>query len=723
MVVLVAISAGCGSEPGDAPADVEPTADVSPTEIERLEPDVWIPPPCPAGEVHGVDGVCLAVGVQGCAPIFVDPDTGLCAPAVEDCAPGESLKLSEGCIPVGVLDCHPDFVDPASGACAPEPELCGDGFIPLPRHGCVPLDPPEGCGEGPWGAVEALSGDVHVDATYAGSDSDGSRERPWPLIGQAVGTVQPGGRIVLASGIFEQGVLLTKSISLVGRCASMVTLSGVKTGSAGPTVVEVSGNVKVALSNLEISGPGIGLVAHSGAEVTLERVSLDGNQNMGIAALHPGTIVTATDSLLARTQTQEDGTRGRGAQISGGASFVLERVALVENHEFGFLAAEQGTTITASDIAVIRTLPRPQEKAGWGIQVREGATLTLTRSVITESHALGLVVSGSQTEVSLIESSILRTLPRSEGTMGRAIEIETGAALTLERSSLVENQEVAIALFDPQTTVQLIDSMVASTQAVGAYQMGRGIQVKSGSSLTLDGSSLVDNHDGGIVAFGDGSSVEVIDSVIARTQLGFGGMAGYAIGVQGGASLTVERSALVENHTSGLIAIKSDASIRLVEVFVAHTQPDFEEARGIGVTAQDVTDFVLERSAIIGNRQSGLYMERVQGTVTDTLVSGTHVDPILTYGEGALVIESDVTLDRVIARDNGRVGILFHHSSGSVQRCLVTDNVIGLLAQESSTLTVDDHSVFRDNEQDRVENVELQIPQEEFDIPELESSD
>ena len=116
VVVLVAISAGCGSEPGDAPADVEPTADVSPTEIERLEPDVWIPPPCPAGEVHGVDGVCLAVGVQGCAPIFVDPDTGLCAPAVEDCAPGESLKLSEGCIPVGVLDCHPDFVDPASGA-------------------------------------------------------------------------------------------------------------------------------------------------------------------------------------------------------------------------------------------------------------------------------------------------------------------------------------------------------------------------------------------------------------------------------------------------------------------------------------------------------------------------------------------------------------------------------------------------------------------------------
>ena len=270
-----------GTSGGDAVADVTSGGGDAAASTDTATPDTAepTPNPCPTGHVPGADGVCMAVGIQGCADMFIDPDTGLCDPRPEDCPPGHipifsegcrSLAIpgcveefmavgiqgcaemfidpltglcdpspedcppgyipvfDEGCVRVGVVDCHPDFIDPLSGHCDPDPDFCAPHHIPVPTQGCVSLDPPEGCGDGTWGNVELLDGDVHVDIAYAGGDSDGSRDTPFTLIEDATDAVQAGGRVILAAGDYPEGVRITKSSELVGRCASMVTISEAK---------------------------------------------------------------------------------------------------------------------------------------------------------------------------------------------------------------------------------------------------------------------------------------------------------------------------------------------------------------------------------------------------------------------------------------------------------------------------------------------------------------
>ena len=101
-----------------------------------------------------------------------------------------------------------------------------------------------------------------------GGDSDGTRERPWTLIGYALSEVQDGGRVVLAAGEYDSGILFSKSFELVGRCASMVSIMGVRSGF-GATVLEAKGAVDIAVSDVRVAGPGMGAVIR-GATANLD---------------------------------------------------------------------------------------------------------------------------------------------------------------------------------------------------------------------------------------------------------------------------------------------------------------------------------------------------------------------------------------------------------------------------------------------------------------------
>mgnify|MGYP002039701130 CR=1 FL=1 len=220
LFALCALSMACGQTeeaddtgPVDAPDGSDVLAETSEGETS---------PTCEPGRVMGPEDTCISVGIQGCVDLFVDPETGLCGP---------------------------------------DPALCDEGEIPVASEGCVSLDPPGGCGEGTWGELALFPGDVHVDPNTTSEDPDGSRENPWPLIAYALGKVEDGGRIVLAAGEYDEGVILAKSVDLVGRCSSMVEIVGTTTAfTAAPTGVlsgEFSSTTSAAsemLGGLEVGG-------------------------------------------------------------------------------------------------------------------------------------------------------------------------------------------------------------------------------------------------------------------------------------------------------------------------------------------------------------------------------------------------------------------------------------------------------------------------------------
>ena len=66
--------AGGGSANDVADAAGDTTPDAAPDAVDL---------PCPTGHVLGADGECMAVGIQGCDEMFINPETGLCDPTPE----------------------------------------------------------------------------------------------------------------------------------------------------------------------------------------------------------------------------------------------------------------------------------------------------------------------------------------------------------------------------------------------------------------------------------------------------------------------------------------------------------------------------------------------------------------------------------------------------------------------------------------------------------------
>ena len=143
-MLALALLAACGSD--EPSSSSEPASDVT-TVSDVSAPDVSTAV-CPSGHIVGPGGECMAVGIQGCDDMFIDPETGLCDPSLVDCPLGSIPIFSgeeQGCLAVGVVDCHPDFLDSETGLCDPKPDACPEGSMPIPTQGCVSLDPPGGC--------------------------------------------------------------------------------------------------------------------------------------------------------------------------------------------------------------------------------------------------------------------------------------------------------------------------------------------------------------------------------------------------------------------------------------------------------------------------------------------------------------------------------------------------------------------------------------------------
>ena len=526
-VLLAIVLAACGSdEPSSSP---EPAPDV--TTVSDATASDASPTACPSGHIEAPDGECMAVGIQGCDDMFIDPETGLCDPGFSDCPPGHIpifVGDDQGCRPVGLVGCHEDFFDVETGLCDPSLTPCPEGWMPVPTLGCVSLDPPGGCGEGTWGSVEAKAGDVYVDQGYLAGGSDGSREKPWTSISSALSAVFSGGRVVLAAGTYDEGLWLYDSISLVGRCASMVTLSGVRSGAVGLTAVEVQppgpgAAVDVVISDVRISAPAIGISVHSGARLDLQRVRFEDNTKLGLVAGLANTVVTATDILVARSAGNPDGSSEDkfvgshgGISVQLGAMVTLHRASLEDNQGIGIYAGDEGSLAAIDDVFITESKPRISGYLGRGIHVQAGASVSAKRVSVLDNKDIGLFVSGDESSATISDSVIARTGFNAEGSYGLGVYGIEAASLGLERSIVMESQNMGVFVRDPLTSAILTEVLVARTHPGEVGNLGLGIHAALESSLELHRCGSLDNY--GAAATFYVSQGSVIDSILQGTQ-------------------------------------------------------------------------------------------------------------------------------------------------------------------------------------------------------------
>jgi hypothetical protein len=498
----------------------------------------------------------VLVGLTGCGDDVTAVDS-----TPPPCAPGGLVLPSGDCIFPGLRpeDCAAGFIHDGDRGCLPIlPASCPPGLMAVPGdESCHEVAP---CGEGPWGDIPLEPTSQHVDGSYAGTDSDGSPERPWQHIQDGVDAAAAGAIVAVAAGSYLENVEVAgKAVRIWGRCPSQVELVG--TGSAVANLEVRPGASNTEVHGIAVTGGSFGIATSDVTEVVFANLWIHDTGHVGLDAESPNgdSRVWVRDSLIEGAvdrgvmtigaELNLEGTvvrdtmvhpslgRGYGAVAQpapGGVpgKLVVVGSVLERNASFG-IAALDGELVVQG--CVVRdTGPGPEGYGvGIGVFIDSGpASLQLIDSAVTGNLKAGVTAEGA---TATIDGAVITdTLPDVEG-MGAAVAIQpnqdTGATapVTIRRSLLERNAGASVVGIGVDLTVDrtIIRDTLPSSGTSDTWP-GRGLLIQADpmplvpGSLTLMGSLVEHSWHSGVVVMG---AVATIDATVVRlTQLADDGL-------------------------------------------------------------------------------------------------------------------------------------------------------------------------------------------------------
>ena len=542
------------------------------------------------------------------------------------------------------------------GCPAEEPPACPVGEVQDAETGeCVP----EHCGTEAWGLIERTGETIHV-APWGDDGWDGSAEWPYRTIQH--GADEAGdGLVAVAAGTYVENLELDgdhDGVEIAGRCIELVAIDGSEQEAPGVTVTRG----EVGIRGLAVAGGWRGVqigALFAIARLVARDLALEGNHEVGLIASQAGTSVDLENVTVRDTQSLPDGTFGRGIEVQGGASLVARGLTLEENHDTG-LSASSGGSVDLSDATIRDTQPRLDGTFGLGISVQDGANLVARGLLLEGNHSTGLFAGREGTSVELEETTVRDTQPGSNGAGGQGIMVLDGASLVARGLLLEGNHQTGLSAWYDATSVELEDATIRDTQPGPGGTEGRGIEVGDTASLVARGLVLEGNHDIGLIAALAGTSVDLQDTTIRDTQPSPDGSESGGLVVQDGASLVVRGLALEGNHRVGLHASDAGTSVDLQDATIRDTQPRLDGTQGRGIEVAYGAHLTGRGLALEGNRGIGLGAAHLGTTVEveDVRIVGTREPTDSAGGLGVSVQEgASITAFGLQVEDNEGPGL------------------------------------------------------------------
>jgi hypothetical protein len=659
---------------------------------------------CPARQVLGADG-CLIPGIEDCSDGFKQGELR-CAVSAKSCGAGEVYVLDE-CVSVGVAACPeggwvPDLVD--GGCTLPEPS-CGEGKVAIIGEGCMEPGLAKSCGnlDQPWGDEE-VSGDV----VYAWSENPqaggaGTQSSPYKTLAEAIEGVPDGGTIRLGSGTYSGGLVIDKSLTIVGKCAEYVTIDG---------------GADMKPPDSEFSGP-FALYVEAGHSVDFsgftvaDSLAEEKNSTSGIFLLQ------ATDSMIR--DIRFSGLSGAAIDLHDCDDVVVDHVEVMDqslyeglgpygqsgygvfvlggnNHEISNSWFENtlGADVKSKNTCPVIIHNYFKHRGGlgglppmgiWVDVCPTGATVIEANSFSTKmTHAILF----DQGVVEIRRNTVVGTVTDYSDLNGPAVKI-IDAEFVLAENLFLENQYAAINAVASEGTItgNRIDSSRPSDPGL---KNGDGIIIKDcdPGPVIIEGNTLLRNTRNAILA--TGSILKVEGNYVAETQLSPSANARYGTGVNvvDGSDAAIFGNSIVGNHRLG---IRFDNAYGWVEGnVIADTRHDDDGGCGGGILVGGAKSSYLlngiSRNLFSGNYCSGLFVDNSNvGTVSKNVFVGTEAKKG-SMGIGAIVMNSDCDLEDNWFVDNDDSGALFHASSGSITNNVFESNGTsgrggGLVIQDS----------------------------------------
>lgn len=447
-------------------------------------------------------------------------DGPACAPTFDACEGPTIAKLGGGCEPVGVMACAPGFATDGRGGCnATLPTTpCEPGAIALPgMSSCAPIAP---CGE-------VTGATLFVDATSVGGD--GTRAKPFAKINEAVSAATAGAVIAVAAGTYAEDVTIDKSIRVVGVCPTQVTIRGVVAGEDLGAVMITGANA--SLERVSVTGPAAGVVVVSakgvvidstrifgvlngvrirkGAEAIVRRTVVDGARQFGIVV--SGAVGRVERSHVHGTKEEivSIGVRVNPDPVSFAPGEVTVVGSLLEKNEYA--NAEAVSSKMTIEGSVLRDGIPVAGKYGVGVMaarnttVKQPADLTVRASIVENNSYIGILTTDSKL---LVEGSVVRDtkLEAKDKKYGRGIVVQgnVAAASASVVSSVVEgNQETGIDA-NGDAKLSIARSIVRDTKPNGETGTGVFGEVLNGkvAEVEIERSLFSGNAHSGVIAAG-----------------------------------------------------------------------------------------------------------------------------------------------------------------------------------------------------------------------------
>ncbi len=179
--------------------------------------------------------------------------------------------------------------------------------------------------------------------------------------------------------------------------------------------------------------------------------------------------------------------------------------------------------------------------------------------------------------------------------------------LELESCEVLENELAGLLLYDSGTSVTLQGTSITDNQPDGNGNYGYGIAISSGATLSATASEIAGNSAVGLLAYEEGTRVTLQETIIQDTQPQRNGSGGYGIQVYGGASLTLESGIVSGNTAAGVAAEDTGTTVYLRETTIQGTQSAEDGGEGYGVYAYGGANLEAEGCELSQNTTAGVF--------------------------------------------------------------------------------------------------------------------
>jgi hypothetical protein len=402
---------------------------------------------------------------------------------------------------------------------------------------------------------------VYVRAGEPGG-GDGTVDAPFGSIADAIAATPGGAIVALSRGTFTERVVLGRAHTLRGACVDGTTIEPPGPDDTQGTI-EMTGRGGSAVENLRVTGPRSGIWVYGNAEpVTIDSVLVE---DAAVGGVWVGGPTAARDLVVRDThESPSDASFGVGVVIDPIGDLALTHAVLERSHDVGLLARG---ALAAEDVAIRGTEPRVVDGAyGFGLQVASGAEVSLDRAVLEGNVSGGILV----LEASSLGARDLVIRDTRDGWCGWpcavGLIVEEGSTAEVDRADLERNGGASLLVLGA-STLTLRDAAVTDTRPVSGYDLAYGLELSDGSVVSMERTVFARHGLVGMVGFGDGTRLTLLDSVVERTAEASDGRGGTAVSMIDGAAADAMRFRFAENALCGLqLARDGVADLSLGEV-------------------------------------------------------------------------------------------------------------------------------------------------------------